>query len=160
MKIVIDVGCARYGGDYSIERLIEAFDPDILYGFDPAWTTTMIEVDPGMKVIISNAAAWIYDGEVRFLADGLSGKVGDHAHWPLVGCIDLARFIRQFPDGDEVILKMDCEGSEYPLLDHLIAKGVDERLSLLWIEWHTFGAPKARRSLERRLRCPVEEWNH
>ena len=163
-KIVIDVGCARYGGDYSIERLIEKFEPDVLYGFDPAWEDSMYEPIINVyktDVIVSREVAWIRNGQVRFMLDGLNGQVGDADFWPLVRCMDLARFIRRFPTADEIILKLDCEGSEYDLLEHLIATGTDERLSLAWVEWHPRGTAwpaKKRASLENRLRCHVDEW--
>lgn len=163
MKIVIDVGCARYGGDYSIERLIEKFEPDILYGFDPSWEDGMYVAEEGCKtsVVVSGMAAWTHRGTVRFLEDGLNGQIGDADHWPWVPCVDLARFIHKQPTEAEIILKMDCEGSEYELLEHLMAKGVDERLSLAWIEWHPRGVPdpaERRASIERRIRCPLDEW--
>jgi Methyltransferase FkbM domain len=163
MKTVIDVGCARYGGDFSIERLIDKFHPDVLYGFDPSWDESMFTPWDGIttKVIVSKRAAWTHSGQVRFLDDGLNGQIGDAEHWPFVPCVSLARFIRQLSTADEVILKMDCEGSEYELLEHLMFKGVDERLSLAWIEWHPRGVadPAERRaSIERRIRCPLDEW--
>jgi hypothetical protein len=161
-KIVIDVGCARYGGDYSIERLIEKFEPDVLYGFDPSWEPEMYDFASNpTPVIVSTEVAWTRRGLVPFMVDGLNGQVGDADFWPRLRCIDLARFIRNLPDGDEIILKMDCEGSEYDLLEHLMNKGVDERLSLAWIEWHPRGVPdpvERRASIERRLRCQVDEW--
>jgi len=162
--IVIDVGCARYGGDYSIERMIEKFEPDILYGFDPAWEDEMYAPIADLyktDVIVSRSVAWTRSGLVHFMLDGLNGQVGDADFWPLIPCIDLAHFIRQLPDEAEIILKMDCEGSEYELLEHLMAKGVDERLSLAWVEWHPRGVPdpaERRASIERRLRCQVDEW--
>lgn len=161
-KIVIDVGCARYGGDYSIERLIEQFEPDVLFGFDPAWEPEMYDHSAySTAVTVSTEVAWTRSGLVRFMLDGLNGQVGDADFWPNLRCIDLARFIKRFPTDEEIILKMDCEGSEYELLEHLMFKGVDERLSLAWIEWHPRGVPdpaERRASIERRLRCPLDEW--
>ena len=160
MKIVIDVGCARYGGDYSIERLIEQFEPDVLYGFDPAWEASMYDANRyKTHVVVSTEIAWTRRGQVRFLQDGLNGQVGDANHWPLMRCIDLARFIKKFPTAEEIILKLDCEGSEYDLLEHLMATGVDERLSLAWVEWHPRPNSEERRaSIESQLRCQVDEW--
>src|SRR3990170_8813696 len=77
--IVIDVGCARYGGDYSIERLIEEFHPDLLYGFDPNPVTTQkppgecdAYVIEGTTVFIERLAAWTYRGQIGYLEDGLN----------------------------------------------------------------------------------------
>ena len=163
-KIVIDVGCARYGGDYSIERLIEKFEPDVLYGFDPAWEDEMYQpiVDVyKTHVIVSKEIAWTRLGLVPFMLDGLNGQVSVQKSASPLRCMDLAHFIKRFPAADEIILKMDCEGSEYELLEHLMHTGVDERLSLAWVEWHPRGVldPAERRaSIERRIRCPLDEW--
>jgi hypothetical protein len=78
-----------------------------------------------------------------------------------VPCFDLAAFIRDLPPG-EIVLKLDAEGAEIPLLEHLHAAGMDERLTLLLVEWHDavmtgdYGARRA--MLEAALRCRVEEW--
>jgi hypothetical protein len=162
MKTVIDVGCARYGGDFSIERLIEEFHPDRLLGFDPNWEPDMFTPSEDLQttVICQDAAAWTFDGKIGFRSEGLNSCLS----WTgseVTSCLDLARVIRELPDDDEIILKIDAEGSEYELLEHLINKGADERLSLAWVEWHPFGVPNTeehRSSLEQRLRCPVDEW--
>ena len=162
--IVIDVGCARYGGDYSVERLLEMFRPDALIGFDPAKDVSKampradVLLEDGTNVVLRREAAWTYDGEVRFMEDGLNGQVGDAEHWPLVRCIDLARFIDQLPAGP-VVLKLDAEGAEYELLEHLIERNVDARLARVLVEWHEHaGDPERRRTIELALACPVEEW--
>jgi FkbM family methyltransferase len=163
--IVIDVGCARYGGDYSVERLIEMFDPELLWGFDPnpeglseAWQ----EVAPvqGERVIeLRPWAAWTYDGQIGFFADGLNGHIQDHERATRVPCFDLARFINELPEGP-VVLKLDAEGAEYDLLEHLIATDTDGRLERVLVEWHAPYDPDRRRRnrIERVLLCSVEEW--
>ncbi len=172
MKIVIDVGCARYGDDFSIERLIEWHHPDVLYGFDPSQGPDEyphVPHDPdapttptkATRILIEKKAAWTFDGEVRFRVDGLGGHVSDAKSDPLVPCVDLAKFILDLGE-HEIHLKLDCEGSEYLLLDHLIDAGADEKLASLIVEWHPFGilgtTPVRRKQIERRLRCPLEEW--
>jgi hypothetical protein len=156
--IVIDVGCARYGGDFSIERLIEMFHPDVLYGFDPAWRPNMYTPETPSRTLVmpSTEAAWTHDGRVPFLEDGLNGQVGSEG-WPLVPCIDLARFIDMLPAGP-VVLKLDCEGAEYELLEHLIKRNVDARLDRVLVEWHPRDGDSRRRKIERSLTCPIEEW--
>lgn len=163
--IVIDVGCARYGGDYSIERLIEMYYPDMLYGFDPAWPEDEPNVIHSLfhptTTFVERVAAWTYDGEVRFMIDGLNGQVGDAEHWPLVPCIDLAEFVRRLPSDQDIVLKIDAEGAEYDLLRHLITKGVDSMLKLAIVEWHTKGIEKPekrRRMIEEVIACELQEW--
>ena len=162
--IVVDVGCARYGADYSIERLIEEFHPEILYGFDPGYTGELLFEQDGCTVTVSREAAWTYDGRVAFEIAGLSGGVRDSG--VTVPCVDLARFLLELPECEEVALKMDAESAEYTLLEHLLDTGADARLKLLWCEWHPRGKrvnarPDARReAIEQRLHCEVHQWNY
>jgi FkbM family methyltransferase len=164
--IVIDVGCARWGNDYSIERLIQWYHPDVLIGFDPAKDVAKampradVLATAKTQVILRREAAWVYDGEVRFMEDGLNSQVGDAEHWPLVRCVDLARVIEELPEGP-VVLKLDAEGAEYDLLEHLIATGAAARLTRLLVEWHPTGQGERRRAIETGLRIadvPVEQW--
>lgn len=165
MTIAIDVGCARYGGDFSIERLIEEFDPELLFGFDPSDGVDMYLDDDksgqfkvgDTEVVIEKAAAWVFDGEIGFRQNGLGSEIAADPRLPQVRCIDLARFILEVPAGHDIILKMDCEGSEYELLEHLIERGADKRLKLGWIEWH--GSQMERRGqIEQDIGCEMVEW--
>lgn len=165
MKIVIDIGCARYGGDYSIERLVEEFHPDILYGFDPNPATTDVpagQCDSYMSgdtaVFVERMAAWTYRGKVGYVADGLNSWVTTMKEADLVECFDLADFIERRPAGSEIILKIDAEGSEYDLLRHLILKGADERLKLAWVEWHE--PDRGRAQIEEEISCELVEWRY
>lgn len=162
--IVIDVGCAKYGGDYSIERLIEEFDPEVLWGFDPnpAVPEEATRVDErAHRIELRRQAAWTYDGFVGYLEEGLNSCLTDRADAPKVPCFDLARFIRELPRDGDIVCKIDAEGAEFELLDHLIATGADRLLKLAWVEWHAFGVddPAGRRaSIEERIGCEIAEW--
>lgn len=168
--IVIDVGCGRFGNDYSVERLLEDFHPDHLYGFDPQWTDDMLERKPfdpsgptgptrAMHILCQRMAAWVYDGWIGFKFDDaplISRIQGSEVRVP---CIDLARFIRELPE-DEIVLKLDAEGAEYELLEHLLETGEIKRVSRLLIEWHHRDEGKRRHAIEMALRehCQVEQW--
>ena len=99
--IVIDIGCARYGGDFSIERLLEEFEPDVLYGFDPNAATAVTYAAP--HVHIHASAAWVYDGTIGFLSDGLNSCLTYREDVPQVPCFDLAKFIAGLPAGEEIV---------------------------------------------------------
>lgn len=161
--IVIDIGCARHGNDYSIERLIEEFHPEILYGFDPHPATTA--VPPGQcdsyaiddtVVFVERLAAWIYDGEIGFRQDGLNSWITELKGAEQVRCFDLAKFIENRAPDKEIVLKIDAEGSEYDLLRHLILRGADKRLKLAWIEWHE--PDRGRAKIEEEISCEIAEW--
>ena len=161
MTVVIDVGCATHDTEQSIPLLLERFAPSVLYGVDPHPATRYD--DP--RVIVDQRAAWTRNGRVGYTATDKpthsytfpDGRGHD------VACFDLAELVLALQDryGEPVVLKLDCEGAEYPLLEHLIDQDVDTTLSLLLVEWHRQGIDDCdarRANLEDRLRCPVEEW--
>lgn len=153
--IVVDVGCACYGGDYSIERLVEEFHPHTLYAFDPAAEDGDERVGETL-VIRRRAAAWTHAGEIGFTAAGLGGHIDPDG--PLVRAIDLSALIFEVADSGDLVLKIDAEGAEYDLLEHLVATGADRLLSLAWVEWHQ--PDRGRTRLESELHCEVVEWRH
>lgn len=79
-----------------------------------------------------------------------------------VPCFDFSEWIHDL-DEPEVIVKMDIEGAEVPVLEKLIEDGTDQRISLLLVEWHDsyFNAhfTLRRAAVEEFLRCPVEVWH-
>lgn len=172
--IVIDVGCARYGGDYSIERLLEEFHPNVLYGFDPnaelvasapegaeRIDETRWVIPDGTELVLEQKAAWVFDGEIGYLSETLNSTLTDRTDVSMVPCFDLARFIAELPVGEEIVAKFDCEGSEYDLLDHLIATRTDALLKLAWVEWHPkliVNGEQRRRTIEERIACELAEW--
>ena len=63
----------------------------------------------------------------------------------------------------KVIVKMDIEGAELPILEKVIEDGTDDRISLLLLEWHDWMFDESyggrRTEVEASLRCPVEVWH-
>lgn len=173
--IVIDVGCAKHGGDESIPYLVEEFKPSVLFGFDPAAVEDTYALG-GTRVVVEQAAAWTYDGTVGFTVEGLRGHVSNVGQqFP---CVDLARVIAAVAEDDsDVVLKLDAEGAEYVLLPFLRDRGVDRLLKLAWVEWHcpecgtgwfadddTCGrcaahVPGSRSMLEASMNCDMHQWN-
>lgn len=156
--VVIDIGCAKYGGDYSVERLIEEFHPDILYGFDPNEQDRTTE-HYGVKIIIYRAGVWVADGETDYVNPGLGGFIRSGKGTPQVNAETMVRGIaEQHPDHD-IVLKIDAEGSEYGILEHLIATGADKLVSFAWIEWHAPDRQPYRSWVEERWSGgPMAEW--
>lgn len=160
--IVIDVGCATYSGhpeDESIARLVERFGPRTLYGFDPHPSLEEGRWMSGQTTVITRrAAAADHTGRIGFVTTpAVLNELRSYTRTGNdVDCFDLAAFIWGLPD-DDLVLKLDCEGAEYPLLEHLIMHDTDLRLELVLVEWH--GDFLGRRTLiESRMRCPIEEW--
>jgi hypothetical protein len=184
MRIVVDVGCAKYGGDESIPYLVEEYQPDVLLGFDGSaslYDEPNLERIGNALVIRFRIATWTFDGVIPWKGKGLGGHVAEKgAGADRVQCVDLATVLGALADrGDDVILKMDAEGAEYVLLPHLTARGVDSRLERMVVEWHCAdcgiggngrhrdtctGDHEAwtarRKAIEDAIACPnVAEWN-
>ncbi len=178
MRVVVDLGCARYahasGGMDSSWLLADRFEPEIIYGFDP-----LSSRDEGSEieteVMTAPTAAWIWDGLVDFAEDGVASCVvldgqpllpTHMRHQPLeprqVTCFDLAAWLRLL--NEKVILKLDVEGAEFLLLTWLLATNAIGYVDLLLVEWHeqTSARRMWRGQLERELEtvCPLEEWSY
>lgn len=181
MTVVIDVGAARYGGDYSMERLIEQFEPTHLYAIDPNQNLSlptqrcpehnMPDCSPLLngcswrptEIHLVHAAAWIETDMVGYQDDGLNSWLTNNPSAPLVASINLASFVKTLATrhDDRLVLKLDCEGSEYELLDHLILNNADELLDLCIVEWHPKSEPAHEalsQDIKKRIRCELREW--
>lgn len=68
-----------------------------------------------------------------------NGKSDEHFKESIsVPCIDLSNFIlSKFDKEDNIIVKMDIEGSEYDVLEKMIADGSIHYINHIDIEWHS-----------------------
>lgn len=133
--IVIDIGCATYGGDESINFLVDEFKPTMLFGFDAdSSVADRWWWKDGTMIVTERSAAWTHTGEVGFVEGTLSGRVDEAGK--LTRCFDLSDFILSIPPVHKIILKMDAEKSEYVLLPYLAERGASGQLTLAWVEWH------------------------
>lgn len=154
---VVDLGCTTHAfspEDESTERLLERFQPEFYYGFDPHPSTPerKVEIREGTRIEIVRKAAWTYDGTVGLVLppevmNPLRTHV-DEGGETRVECFDLNVFLY---DRWPVVLKMDVEGAERVLLPRLFAdEGAVSQVALLLIEWHGFPLSE--------IPCPWEEW--
>ena len=163
MAVVVDVGCHGHpehqGRSHdSIRYLVDRFRPALLYGFDPHPDTAVGELRLGRTLIRTyRQAAGTRDGTVAYTARGLSSFVGGGADE--VPCFDLAAWLEaNTPAG--CVLKLDVQGAEYALLEHLLATGADRLVLRLLVEWHKEPRWKRRRAkILRAWRSPVETWD-
>ncbi|MEU6718027.1 FkbM family methyltransferase [Nonomuraea sp. NPDC046802] len=111
-------------------------------------------------------AVWVRDGVVDLFVGHhinstmLPGKVVPAAHATQVDytrpvpvpALDFSAWLRRTiaPD-DDVIVKMDIEGAEYPVLTKLVADGTIDLISVLYIEWHYDRFPAMAKSQHDRL---------
>lgn len=163
MKVVVDAGCYDWGGHMpSLPTLARTYKPDVLYGFDAcSLLREGVGKTAGVRTILRRQAVWTHDGVVPFIDYKLTpqihhpiGGVGNHVgEGPDVLCFDFARWLREIAATyDRIIVKLDIEGAEVPVLEHVIAEEADLLIDELLVEWHGDDSPLAR------LRCPVKAW--
>lgn len=95
---------------------------------------------------------------VRTRAAGLDGRT-------VVPTVDFARILHDCDPAAEITVKMDIEGTEFPVLRHLITTGTISRIRRLYVEWHerfAIGETAAsREALQREIEkagVEVVEW--
>jgi FkbM family methyltransferase len=118
-----------------------------------------INYGPGVRAI--HEAAWICDGTVEFCLSKTSPGVCqgssvykekrtgnlDSAHPVKVKCFDFSKFLTEnFTISDNVLVKMNIEGAEYDVLEHLLKEGTIILIKELFVQWHY---SKCRISAER-----------
>lgn len=155
--IVVDIGCMPHNNDRSIEPLIDRFHPDVLFGFDPHPDLVEgVEVNAGTVIVLRRLAAWLHEGTVPLKVDGICTGVDPQGE-QTVPCFSLVAFLRSLPV-DGLVLKVDVEGGEYPLLAALAVAELDARLGRVLVEWHDGAFAHGFETERPVLRCPVEEW--
>lgn len=167
--IVVDLGAMPHGSDDSVAPLIDRFHPDILFAFDPHPDFDEGVDHVGDTVIVSRRlAAWTFGGDLPFVVDGIRSGVPAVALEGSASIFDpdgefgrarsfvLVAFLRALPA--PVVLKLDVEGAEYPLLRQVAALHVDTQLELVVVEWHTEEMAHGLYAPRPQLQCPVEEW--
>jgi len=165
VTVVVDLGCYshpahRGASQDSVMALIGRFGPDALYGFDPHPDQGELSTYMGRTAIVTKRrAAWVHDGTVAYdpsPSAPLSAHVGEGP--ATVPCFNLAAWLWGRVD---TIVKMDIEGAEYVLLEHLVATGADRCVERLLVEWHPDRRPAGTMdadALTEALACPVEDW--
>ncbi len=85
-------------------------------------------------------AAWVKDGSIGFdLRGDDRGKITPNAS-QTVDCVDLARWL---PDSTD-LLKLDIEGAEFDVIDHLCATHAIRRIKHLVCELHVLRGTESR----------------
>ena len=154
--IYIDLGC------YDADTILQfrnwkqlRYRPDIkwqVYGFDPnprfkeEWARHARE-----DTIFEQRAAWTESGEIEFTLRPENAPYGstvmkEKRDWGMgevlkVPCFDFSKWLEQFR-GQHVILKIDIEGAELPLLTKMIEDGTDNIPHLTMVEWHDGKMPQ------------------
>jgi FkbM family methyltransferase len=85
----------------------------------------------------------LYD-ETSTLACSLRGReTGDKTTVSILNASEaLAKIIKETkPQGFQIVVKMDCEGSEFDILERLDTDGLLPEIRILMMEWHKWWSP-------------------
>lgn len=152
MNVFVDLGC--YDGDTVEEfrnwRKIAFPDKEDwkIYAFDPnpkfkdIWETKKDE-----HTEFHHKAAWISDGIIEVAIDSSEEPLGttvmpgkkkiwDNNEKISVECFDFPHWIETF-ENDFVVVKMDIEGAEFPILERMLYLGTARIPAYLLVEFHS-----------------------
>lgn len=158
MNVFIDLG-SHFGAItrkfmssklYSSDFVIHCFEAN------PVITPEIFAAYPA-GCIIHREAAWTEDGEIEFFInhdqrvqgssvfkEKVTGNL-DKEHPVKVPCIDFSAWLKKnFNRTDNVIVKSNIEGAEYPLFTKMIENGTIDMISKLYLRrhWHKIGMPR------------------
>lgn len=158
MRAVVDLGCMERNGANSVLALARRYRPCFIYAFDPSpLLVEGVRKVWKQEVAFQRRAAWLHSGTVSFWEDGSGSRIGHGG--PDVACFDFSYWLSLLHGygNDDVIVKMDVEGAEVPLLERMMADGTDQLVSELLVEWHGENTEEHER-IEKQLACPVRRW--
>lgn len=182
MKIFIDAGA--YDGDtikqfYNWGFLVGNPNDFQIYAFEPNpdFKKQMLDIESQHeKVTYIPKAVWTEDGVIQFAVDktptplGSTAMPGKVAIWNVfdkvdVEAIDFSKWLTQFKD-DEVIIKMDIEGAEFPVLEKMILDKTIFIPSKIMVEFHPNKVREYtttfKNELVRKIKdmgVPLEDWH-
>lgn len=140
MKVFID--CGYYVGkalDYYAPLMDETWE---VYAFEPYPLPNLDFSRFPFEVRLVQKAVWVEDGTVEFAVAGRedanhidSLRLNADAKVPVIS-VDFSRFVSQFPEDATIVVSMDIEGAEFPVLEKMLADDTAKRITLLDIEFH------------------------
>lgn len=129
-------------GDIS-DSTVYAFEPNP--NFEKEWESVYERQSQHVKdIVFEQTAAWIDDKGLEFSlwqeSDIGSTVMPAKRNWyagKIIGVpsFDFSEWLKQF-EGEEIVIKLDVEGAEYPILKKMISDGTDKLCKLIFIEWH------------------------
>jgi FkbM family methyltransferase len=105
------------------------------------WPSTVLERDGASNMIDKTSQDnWIGGGcnimgdEFRFIN---SPEQNIQRNAVEVECIDLCEFIKErFNKEDHIVIKLDVEGAEYPILEKMIKENIIDYVNIFYVEFH------------------------
>ena len=154
MKYIYIDGGARIGE--SIEIILDK-RPELLgcdsylYECNPNHFDTLDDIKKtnlNYNFIIKKEALWVENVEKEFfISVDKWGDLGctlkpekremlDLQNPLTVKCVNINELINTFNDDDYIILKLDVEGAEYDILNHMLDTGTINKINELYVEFH------------------------
>ena len=146
MNVYIDCGACI--GDTMAIAMEKWKDMDRYIGFEPNLENFKVLEERfrgNDKVFVHPVAAATYNGEIKLYCS--PGNREGHSiyekKWNVEGdpikvkCIDFTRWLYDsFEVDDNITLKMNMEGAEYPVLAKLLRSDAINRVRALFVQWH------------------------
>ena len=167
-KIIIDCG---FNQGIVADRLLRDLPDFSLTGFEiqqdiKEFSHKIKTKYPDRNIDVIYAAISDHDGEISYFEPekwGKNFKGGtttvnnkesmsvNYTDPKTAPCIDFSMWLKtNVQDEDFVFIKMDIEGAEYDVIDHLMKTGAIDLIDILAVEWHAnkFPEPQKSRYLE------------
>lgn len=149
MNIYIDCG-AHNGDTVDCESLFN-FAADRKIAFEPNKKLHKDLNEVGFDEVYRKAV-WIKDDKVKFYIDDSKSPMGStlmkHKRTgklrllpQLVDTIDFSAYLKQF-ENDTVLIKMDCEGAEFAILEKMLEDGTTSIPKKMYVEFHPNKVPE------------------
>lgn len=145
MHILIDCG---FTDGRAVKDILSGKDGDwIVYGFEPNKDFYGKTLDSQFRTVFIPAAVWTSnciktyfrcndESENEYEKNNIV-DINDGESSELVVCLDLSDWMdKAISPEDHVILKLDIEGSEFEVLEHLLNTGKLSLVKELMVEWH------------------------
>lgn len=146
-KYLIDCGAHEGKAIKSFRSKFSDAGEYIIHAFEP---NPFAAKNYGEGVVVHDEAVWINDGEIDFyITKGKKGSPSatiykqkitgrlDKKHPVKVRCIDFSNWLRDNVKlQDYVIVKMNMEGAEYPVIGKLILEETIELIDVLYVKFH------------------------
>lgn len=170
MRVYID--CGAYSGDTLDCEALFNFKADrkIAFEANPRFIKKLEKTDAE----VHHKAVWTKDGEMDFYVDRAIKPLGSTLYKTkanklltkkiTVETIDFSRFIEEL-EADEILIKMDIEGAEFPVLDKMISRSSFMKVKKIYCEFHpnkvTEYTTTDKIALINRLKSfiDIEEWH-
>ena len=150
MDILIDCGASNGSAIVEIDRQFGPFEQIFAFEPNPANASCIPRNDP--RIVVIEKAVSVKTGSARFYLseqfDGstlypekISGNI-DKDRYIDVPTVDFADWLdRTVTAADRVVCKMDIEGAEFDVLEHVLNKSKIRLIDLLLVEWHVSRFP-------------------